>query len=1152
MSKEIYLGENKILGNKKGVSGAYVDRKGKQFYRIEHYDQMDPFFMSIVSHSDHWLFVSSKGGISAGRKNPNHAIFPYYTVDKIHQGSDNTGSNSIFKATVADKTYLWEPFSQAVKGVYDIQRNIYKNDLGNEVIFEEINHSLGLSFCYGYTFSEKFGIVRKCELANHGSATTSVELLDGMQNILPSGIDSAIQTRVSNLVNAYKKNELDEETGLGMFMLSATIVDRAEPSEALTTNIVWSHGLEVSHYLLSDQQLENFKYGEAISTEVDVKAEPGAYFVHSQATLNAGEELSWIMGCDVDFNFGDVMVIKNHLANKAQFGEKLEADIEAGHASLRSKIALADGLQCTNDLRMANRHLSNVLFNIMRGGLFEDQYDIDKYDLADYIKTFNIKVSEDAKDFLETLPDTLSYQALLNKVELQDDVNLKRIVSEYLPISFSRRHGDPSRPWNFFSIDLKDEHGNLSRKYAGNWRDIFQNWEALALSIPGYITAMIARFVNASTVDGYNPYRINREGIDWEVVEPDDPWSYIGYWGDHQVIYLQKLLEIAHNHFPDRLGFLLTNDQFVYANVPYKIKGYDDLVADPQDTIVYDHDLDAIINDRVAQVGSDGRLVWGKDAQPLRTNLIEKLMVMLLAKVSNFIPEAGIWLNTQRPEWNDANNALVGNGVSMVTLYYMRRHVSFMIALLKESEWQNASIHEEVSQLFNDLQQCLKNHEASLKAQFTDAERRTFVDAAGRAGEVYRTAVYSGFSEKTVSLEKVELERFLSLLLAYIDHTIRANKSEDALYHAYNLIEFKENEATIGRLYGMLEGQVAVLSAGLLDPAESLEVLDALKASDIYREDQYSYMLYPDRTLPRFLEKNIIPSEFVEKSALAGALLADQNKQLLYQDIKGQYHFNSSFNNNRPLKATLEALKKSEKYGKLAADEYFNWLNIYEQMFNHKAFTGRSGTFFGYEGLGSIYWHMVSKLLVAAQETLNHLPEDQRQGELYSRLVEHYFEIRAGIGINKSPEVYGAFPTDPYSHTPANRGVQQPGMTGQVKEDILNRWAELGVRVSNSAIHFDPFFIHPDEFLKEPTLWRYYTVRGKLNEVEIQKDQLAFTYCQTLIIYEKSDENNLEIQFSDGGNERLEGQTLPHPHAQAIFMRDESIESIKVGVSSRH
>ncbi|MCC5021732.1 MAG: hypothetical protein J6386_02535 [Candidatus Synoicihabitans palmerolidicus] len=30
-------------------------------------------------------------------------------------------------------------------------------------------------------------------------------------------------------------------------------------------------------------------------------------------------------------------------------------------------------------------------------------------------------------------------------------------------------------------------------------------------------------------------------------------------------------------------------------------------------------------------------------------------------------------MNTQRPEWNDANNALVGYGVSVVTLAYLRR-----------------------------------------------------------------------------------------------------------------------------------------------------------------------------------------------------------------------------------------------------------------------------------------------------------------------------------------------------------------------------------------------------------------------------------------------------------------------------------------------
>ena len=60
--------------------------------------------------------------------------------------------------------------------------------------------------------------------------------------------------------------------------------------------------------------------------------------------------------------------------------------------------------------------------------------------------------------------------------------------------------------------------------YEGNWRDIFQNWEAArGLSHPGWVDHFILKFVNATTLDGFNPYRITREGIDWEVPEPDNP-----------------------------------------------------------------------------------------------------------------------------------------------------------------------------------------------------------------------------------------------------------------------------------------------------------------------------------------------------------------------------------------------------------------------------------------------------------------------------------------------------------------------------------------------------------------------------------------------------------------------------------------------------
>ena len=59
-------------------------------------------------------------------------------------------------------------------------------------------------------------------------------------------------------------------------------------------------------------------------------------------------------------------------------------------------------------------------------------------------------------------------------------------------------------------------------------------------------------------------------------------------------------------------------------------------------------------------MGADGKLVLDADGEVYQVNLLEKLLVPLLSKLGNLVIDGGIWLNTQRPEWNDANNALVG------------------------------------------------------------------------------------------------------------------------------------------------------------------------------------------------------------------------------------------------------------------------------------------------------------------------------------------------------------------------------------------------------------------------------------------------------------------------------------------------------------
>ena len=37
--------------------------------------------------------------------------------------------------------------------------------------------------------------------------------------------------------------------------------------------------------------------------------------------------------------------------------------------------------------------------------------------------------------------------------------------------------------------------------------------------------------------------RVNQDGYDWERPAPDEPWANLGYWGDHQLIYLLQFLD---------------------------------------------------------------------------------------------------------------------------------------------------------------------------------------------------------------------------------------------------------------------------------------------------------------------------------------------------------------------------------------------------------------------------------------------------------------------------------------------------------------------------------------------------------------------------------------------------------------------------------
>jgi hypothetical protein len=1145
---------NKYLTSNSQVTGEFITLNNERFYVINNTNHMAPFFISLISNSDHWLFVSSTGGLTAGRVSPETALFPYVTVDKLHESTPHTGCKTLLRVTKNAQIVSWEPFNREEDKKYTVKCNLYKNTLGNKLCFEEINEDLELAFRYTWLTCEKYGFVRQCELINLSTQTITVDLVDGLQNILPAGTPRFTQTNSSNLVDAYKWNEVDQTTGLAFFTLYSGITDRAEPCESLKTNTVFCLGLDTPKILLSAEQLEDFALGKEIKHEARKRGIRGAYLVNTKQVLNANTTAQWQIIANVEQSQKQAVALHKNLSEPNKVLDSITQSIKKGSDELARIMGNADAFQLTNEENVSVHHYANVLFNILRGGAFDQQYKIDGNDFAKTIEHFNFTVFQKHQSFLTALPKYNDFNALLALVKQRNDNQLERLCYEYLPISFGRRHGDPSRPWNQFAIKLTDENNNRLLSYQGNWRDIFQNWEALTFSYPAFIENIIAKFVNASTMDGYNPYRITKEGIDWEVEEPDDPWSYIGYWGDHQIIYLQKMLELSNKFHPEKLNKLLHHSIFSYANVPYKIKSFDAMLDNAKNTVIYDNALADQIEQRVKELGADGKLVLAVNGEVYHVNLLEKLLVTLLCKLGNFVVDGGIWLNTQRPEWNDANNALVGQGLSMVTLYYVRRYITFFQQLIG-NETTTVLLSNEVNLWLNDTAVALSSLSISLKEgandKALDAEHRyQSLSALSKAACNYRQNIYKqeGFSGKTETPFS-HIKNMLSNALTAIDHSIKANKREDGLYHAYNLLDLQKNSLNIEHLYPMLEGQVAALSSGFFTANQTVSVLDALSKSDIYRQDQQSYMLYPDRELPSFLEKNTIDAKYVESSALLQVMLKNKDERIIILDDDNTFRFNAELTNASVLLNQLNDL--SEEY-KAIPDPQPQLLAIYEQVFNHKAFTGRSGGMFGFEGLGCIYWHMVSKLLLVVEDSFFNAIDQGADAITIEQLGHHYYNIRAGIGFNKTPSEYGAFPCDPYSHTPKHAGAQQPGMTGQVKEEVLARFGELGLRVSNGELHFQTDLLRACEFLSKKNNFSYLDINEQWQKIDIGKGCLAFTYCQVPIIYQLNDNapSQLEILFRDGSKQVLSSLILPTSSSNELFLRSGQIKQLTLTLTN--
>ena len=1104
---------------------------------IRDVQEIPPFLMNVVSDGDVWIFAGSNAALTAGRRDPDGAVFPYRPADQLLHEPRGSGICSWIRCD----DQVWEPWAAGPPAEV-ISRSLFKHELGCRVIFEEIHAALGLRCRWRIGGSSTFGLVRHARLENLTDRPRQIDLLDGWHRLLPPGVGERLYSRLSYLTAAYMRHELVEPEGLLISVLNSAISDRPEPAESLRATVAWSTGLGGIRRIVADGQAVLFQAGEPITPQESARGCFGGYLVGEQFLLEPGESRDWYMVVDTGLDQPAILELRHRLATSGSLAEELDAAFESEADGLRRRVGSSDGLQMTADAVTTAHHASNTLFNIMRGGLPVDGSRCPPGDLAAFLDARNSPLLDRHREWARAA-DGRDREAVLAEAVDSGDPHLTRLVAEYMPLGFGRRHGDPSRPWNRFSIQTTDAAGAPLCGYAGNWRDIFQNWEALAHSHPTLLPAMVTAFLNATTADGYNAYRITREGIDWEVPDPTDPWAHIGYWGDHQIVYLLRLLEAHERFWPGQLAAGLAERRFAHAVVPYRIRGFDEICRDPRESICFEADVHRRLLERAAAIGGDGRLLPGPDGEPWLVTLAEKLLVPALVKLTNLVPGGGIWLNTQRPEWNDANNALAGWGLSVVTVCYLRRYLSLLDRLLATASDSKLHLSALTEPLVSGLIEATREDETGVGM----AER------LGRIGERHRQAVYAiAFDQErldSASAKPVATAAVRALLargIDLLDETIRSNRRPDGLYHSYNVLSLPpvdildlDDTPAIRHLEPMLEGQVAALSCGLLSDDETVEVLRALRSSPLHREDQRSYLLQPDREPAAFLDRNRLPADWRQRVPALAACVDGGDRAAIVLDREGTARFAADLTNAHDLRAALARLDG------ISSAELGEAENLWEEVFHHREFTGRSGSFFAFEGLGSIYWHMVAKLLVAVQECYL-----QAAGPARADLAAAYHEIRDGLGFRKTAAEYGAFPTDAYSHTPRDAGAQQPGMTGQVKEELLTRLGELGLRVDTGEITFAPELLDPAERLPAERRLTSIDLAGQPQSLPVPAGGLAFTLCQVPVVY-RFDAPAASVTVHRGSEQHvIPGNSLPAALASELFRRTGAITALDVAFSA--
>lgn len=707
-----------------------------------------------------WAFYVNRGQAisSFGIESKDKAILEFQPANKAYRLTSLQGFRTFLKVSDGKSQKFAEPFAHPHISGHKVHQRMRISS--HDLTIEEINITLGLKVSVNYfTVPQEpyAGLVRRVKIENISKKGLTIECIDGLPLINPYGLKDWLAKNMTRTIEAWMGvHNIDK--GAPFYQLTVEVADTPQVTHIKEGNFYFAFD-EKSHKLLKPI------------------ADPACVF-----------------GYSTDFLVPENFYADRNFTVPARQNTVSRTPSALAHGKWTLRPGQAAAFCALTGFVHDLPELNSVVKRALKPGFISTKVDENRA-IVDDIKGYCLTRS--------SLPafDQYCGQTFLDNV-LRGGLPIS-VQTAQGPVAFnvySRKHGDPERDYNFFTLTpTYFSQGN------GNYRDVNQNRRNDVWFNQDVGDNAVVNFMNLLQADGYNPLIIKGMPLklDRNPAKAKAELAKLlgsgqkqehaefgeGYWSDHWT-YNLDLIESYLRLYPEHLRTLLLEKKVFHFhfNDAYVLPRHKRYILTDRGVRQY-HSVAEGDKDVKAKEKGFRLRVKGGQGDVYHTTLLVKLLCVLANKVASLDPSGiGVEMEANKPNWYDALNGLPGLlGSSINETFEIKRWALFAIEALNQLRINDSSsveIFAELADFMQGLTNVLGNEHDPLK----------YWHKANDLKEHYRQTIRLGIDGKQHPISVAELKKFLEGAIACVDRGIAAARNSQGLFASYYYHEVTQHE----------------------------------------------------------------------------------------------------------------------------------------------------------------------------------------------------------------------------------------------------------------------------------------------------------------------------------------------------------------------